>query len=195
VHDGHPKLLIADSANSHLKPEIIKNLRKNNVVVSVIPKGCTQYLQLLDTSVFSVFKNHYQNAADEYIDRYHSRSKIKLSAKQQRILCTRLVSSAWIRTQNSVDFERAFLDIGYTWIDESPVSIRTLPGFIFDPSTITSSTINDDNEEEEEEDDDDDDDDDDGKKMMVEKNKNSHLSSVINNNKMKQLSIDQFMKK
>ncbi|CAF4563586.1 unnamed protein product, partial [Rotaria magnacalcarata] len=77
--------------------------------------GCTQYLQLLDTSVFSVFKNHYQAAADEYIDLYSSRSKIKLAAKQQRILCTRLISTAWVRTQNSIDFERAFFDIGYTW--------------------------------------------------------------------------------
>ncbi|CAF3439239.1 unnamed protein product, partial [Rotaria sp. Silwood2] len=114
VHDGHPKLFITDSANSHLKPEIIQNFRKQNVVVSIIPKGCTQYLQLLDTSIFSVFKNHYQAAADEYIDRYSSRSKMKLSAKQQRILCTRLIWIAWLRTQNSVDFERAFLDIGYT---------------------------------------------------------------------------------
>ncbi|CAF3943886.1 unnamed protein product, partial [Rotaria sp. Silwood1] len=151
VHDGHPKLFIADSANSHLKPEIIQKLRKKNVVVSIIPKGCTQYLQLLDTAVFSVFKNHYQAAADEYIDCYSSRSKIKLTAKQQRILCTRLISTAWIRTQKSIDFERAFLDIGYTWVDESPVSIRTLKGFIFDPSTVTSSTFNDDENEEKEE--------------------------------------------
>ncbi|CAF3267855.1 unnamed protein product [Rotaria sp. Silwood2] len=151
VYDGHPKLFIVDSANSHLKPEIIQKLRKKNVVVSIIPKGCTQYLQLLDTAVFSVFKNHYQAAADEYIDCYRSRSKIKLTAKQQRIICTRLISTAWIRTQKSIDFERAFLDIGYTWVDESPVSIRTLKGFIFDPSTVTSSTFNDDENEEKEE--------------------------------------------
>ncbi|CAM2725583.1 unnamed protein product, partial [Rotaria socialis] len=140
VHDGHPKLFVADSANSHLKPEIIQKLWKTNVVVSIIPNGCTQYLQLLDTSVFSVFKSHYQAAADEYIDLYSSCSKIKLAAKQQRILCTRLISTAWVRTQNSIVFERAFVDIGYTWIDESPVSIRTLQGFLFGPSTVTSVT-------------------------------------------------------
>ncbi|CAF1178939.1 unnamed protein product [Rotaria sordida] len=82
-----------------------------------------------------------------------SRSKIKLTAKQKRILCTRLVSTAWIRTQKSIDFERAFLGIGYIWVDQSPVSIRTLPGFIFDPSIVTSSTTNDDNNKETEEDD------------------------------------------
>lgn len=179
-----------DSANSHLKPELIQKLRKQNVVVSVIPKGCTQYLQVLDTSVFSVFKNHYQAAADEYIDSYGSRSKIKLSAKQQRILCTHLTCSAWLRTQNSVDFERAFLDIGYTWTDESPVTIRTLPGFIFDPSTVTSFIINlndnDNNNEETEEFD---------TRMMIEKDKNSQVLRINNNNRMKQLCLDQFMKK
>ncbi|CAF4320639.1 unnamed protein product, partial [Rotaria sordida] len=76
---------------------------------------------------------------------------MKLTAKQQRILCTRLISTAWIRTQKSFDFEHAFRDIGYTWVDESPVSVRTLPGFIFDPSTISSSTTNYDNNEEKEE--------------------------------------------
>ncbi|CAF1523278.1 unnamed protein product [Rotaria sordida] len=185
VSDGHPKLLIINSANSHLKPEIIQNLRKKNVVVSIIPKGCTQYLQLLDTSVFSVFKNHYQAAANEYIDNYTSRSKIKSTAKQQRILCTRLISTAWIRTQKSFDLERAFLDIGYTWIDESPVSIRTLPGFIFDPSTVTISTTNNDNNEEEEEHNED-------QLMAEEKKKNSYLFNM-NNKKLKQLNLDQFL--
>ncbi len=58
--------------------------------------------------------------------------------------------TAWTRTQDNVDFEGTFLDIGYTWLDETPVSIRTLLGFTFDPSTVTSLVINDDNEEREE---------------------------------------------
>ena len=83
------------------------------MVVSIVPKGCTQYLPLLDTMVFSVFKSHYQTVADEFIDQNGPRHKLKLSAKQQIILCT--------RTLKSVNLERAFKDIGYTWVDESPV--------------------------------------------------------------------------
>ncbi|CAF1127159.1 unnamed protein product [Adineta steineri] len=64
------------------------------VVVSVIPKGCTQYLQVLDTSVFSVFKNQYQAAIDEYIDRYGSFSKMKLSAREQQSICARFTCAA-----------------------------------------------------------------------------------------------------
>jgi hypothetical protein len=155
--------------------------------MSVIPKGCTQYLQFIDTSIFSIFKNHYRAAADEYIDLHGSRIKIKLSAKQQRILCTRLISTAWNRTQNSVDFARVFRDIGYTWVDDSPITLRTLPGFVFDPTAITSSTINDDENEENEEHE--------KEKSMAEEDKDLHVLSVIGGNKMKQLSLYQFMKK
>jgi hypothetical protein len=61
---------------------------------------------------------------NDYIDYHGSRSKIKLSAKQQRILCTRLISTAWIRTQKSVDFERAFRDAPVT-VHRSPVHRST----------------------------------------------------------------------
>lgn len=151
------------------------------MVVSIVPKGCTQYLQLLDTVVFSVFKNHYQSAADEFIDANGPRHKLKLSAKQQRILCTRLISTAWNRTLKSVDLKRAFIDIGYTWVDESPVSLRTLGGFIFDPTTVVSLPSNEDGEE-----------DADGISVI---DVNQGLTLNINKNKMKQLCLDQFVSK
>ncbi|CAM4989709.1 unnamed protein product [Rotaria socialis] len=84
-------MLIVDSANSHLNPETIRHLRKKSVVVAVIPTGCTMYLQALDISIFSTFKNHYTDAAEEYIEQNGPRNKIKLTALQSRILCTRLI--------------------------------------------------------------------------------------------------------
>ncbi|CAF4165065.1 unnamed protein product [Rotaria magnacalcarata] len=76
VQDGHPKMLIVDSANSHLNREKLRILRKKNVVVAVIPTGCTMYLQSLDISVFSTFKKHYTDAAEEYLERNGHRNKI-----------------------------------------------------------------------------------------------------------------------
>lgn len=108
-------------------------MRTKRVVVAVIPKGCTMYVQILDVSFFSVFKNHYDDAVEEYIDNVGSRNKIKLSASQSRILCTRLTWSAWLRTLKSVDITKAFQDIGYTWADNSPISLRSMPGYSFDP--------------------------------------------------------------
>jgi len=61
-------MLIIDSAKSHPHPDIIWSLRKKSVVVAVIPTGCIMYLQALDTFVFSIFKQHYVDAAEEHIE-------------------------------------------------------------------------------------------------------------------------------
>lgn len=126
--------MVVDSAGSHLNPDIINDLRTKRVVVAIVPKGCTMYVQVLDVSFFSVFKHHYDDVVEEFIDKSRSRSKIKLSASQSRVLCTRFTWSAWLRTLKSVDVAKAFHDIGYTWTDDSPVSLRSMPGYTFDPT-------------------------------------------------------------
>ena len=139
--------MIVDSANSHLNADVIRDLRKKRVVLAIIPKGCTMYVQVLDVSVFSVFKNHYDDVVEEYIDQNGPRSKIKLTASQSRILCTRFTWSAWLRTLKSIDFLKAFRDIGYVWSDDSSFSLRTMPGYTFDPSSAGwVSSMNDDND-------------------------------------------------
>ena len=80
----------------------------------------------------------------------------------------------------SVNFERAFMDIGYTWVDESPVSIRTLGGFVFDPTTVTSLARSDDDDDEKDDE-------------ISLANENQRLTSGINKNSMKQMRIDQFI--
>jgi hypothetical protein len=97
---------------------------------------------------------------------------------QSECIYTELISTAWIRTKNSFDFERAFYDIGYIWFDQSPVSIRTLTGFVFDPLTVTDPIIDDNKETD-----------------NYNEDTDVHILKVSTNNKMKQLSLDQFMKK
>ena len=89
--------------------------------------------------MFSVFKKHYYDVAEEWLDLNGPRSKVKLSCSQSRILCTRLTKSAWSRTLKSIDFKTAFREIGYTWQDNSPIYSRTLAGFCFDPSSMHST--------------------------------------------------------
>ena len=107
------------------------------------------YLQILDVSVFSIFKKHYNDVSEEYLDVHGPRGQIKLTASQSRILCTRLTVAAWKRTINSVNFKQEFGHLGYTWIDDSPVSPRTLPGYSFDPTTVVFSSTRFDEEDEE----------------------------------------------
>ena len=96
VQDAHPKLFITDSANSHLNSDVIQSLRQKRVVVAIIPKGCTMYVQALDVFAFSVFKKHYDDVAEEFIEKNGPRGQLKLTASQSRILCTRLTWSAWL---------------------------------------------------------------------------------------------------
>ncbi|CAF1393582.1 unnamed protein product [Rotaria sordida] len=149
IKDNKPKLFITDSSATHLNDEILRLLRKDNVVTAIIPKACTMYIQALNVFVFSVFKHHYYECSEEFIEKYGPRSKIKLSASQSRILCTRLTSSAWKRTLTSIDTKRAFTDLGYIWTDNSLVQPRSLPGYSFDPATVdypsTNSQLDEDN--------------------------------------------------
>ena len=69
MKDGNPELLITDSCNCHLTPQAKQSLRQKSIVVAIMPKGCTQYLQILDTLVFSTFKQHYFNASEEFLDK------------------------------------------------------------------------------------------------------------------------------
>ena len=149
MKDGQSKLLIADSCNSHLNPDAIRRLKEKSVVVAIVPGGTTMYLQVLDVNVFSVFKQHYCDVAEEWLEVNGPRSKVKLSSSQSRVLCTRLTKSAWLRTLVSVDFRSAFRDIGYIWTDDAPVYPRALAGFCFDPSTLndfSSAEVNNDDE-------------------------------------------------
>ena len=98
------------------------------------------YLQVLDISIFSVFKKHYNDAAEEYLDLNAPRSKIELTKSQSRILCTRLTITAWRRTITKVNFKEEFKRIGCIWKDESPVSPRTVSEYKFDSTTVDFSS-------------------------------------------------------
>ncbi|CAF3779451.1 unnamed protein product, partial [Rotaria socialis] len=135
VNDKNPKLFISGSSNTHLDHKSIRLLRKKQIVVAVIPKGCAMYIQALDVYVFSIFKKHYYDCSEEYIEKACGRLKAKLTASESRVLCTRLTLIAWKRTVFSIDFSESFREIGYTWADHvTPIKLHTLPGYMYDPS-------------------------------------------------------------
>ena len=103
------------------------------------------FIQVLDVSAFPIFKKYHDDVVEEYIDQNGLRSKIKLTVSESRVLCTRFIWSSWVRTLKSVDLTKAFRDIGYIWTDNSPISLRSLPGYVFDPTSIDClSLMNDD---------------------------------------------------
>ncbi|CAF5203789.1 unnamed protein product, partial [Rotaria magnacalcarata] len=136
TRDGHPKMFITDSCSCHFSEDVKALFKNNSVVLRIIPGGITQYIQVLDIFVFSTYKAHYHDAAEEWIEVNDPRSTIKLTSSQQRILRTRLASTAWKGTLNSVNVSQSFRNLGYTWIDNSVVTIKSLPGCSFDPESL-----------------------------------------------------------
>ena len=136
VNDGQPKLFTADSSSTHLNEETICLMRKQRVVIAVFPKGCTTYIRPLDVHVFSTFKYHHYEYPEEWFEGNGGRSKIKLTAAQSRISRTRLISSVWSRTLNSIDPMTPFLELGYVWSDNSLVRPSSVPGHCFDLTNV-----------------------------------------------------------
>ncbi|CAF3411852.1 unnamed protein product [Rotaria socialis] len=146
VKDGSRKLFITDSCTSHLNENLKKRMRDNGVCLAIIPKGCTQYIQILDVYVFSAFKNHYYDFAEEFLELNGPRSKLKLTSSQKRVLCTRLTSSAWARTLKSINFQSAFRSLGYTWTNNSIIQPSHIKWYKFDPNAIESIEIENDSQ-------------------------------------------------
>lgn len=94
------------------------------------------YLKALDGCVFSIFKKHYNDVAEEYLDAPGLRGQTKLAASKSRILCSRLTMATWKWTINSVNVKEEFTQIGYTWMDDAPVSPRILAGYSFAPTVV-----------------------------------------------------------
>ncbi|CAF3328619.1 unnamed protein product [Rotaria sp. Silwood2] len=137
------------------------------------------YIQALDVYIFSIFKNHYYDCSEEYIEKAGGRSKIKLTASQSRILCIRLTLAAWKRTLASIDCNKSFRKIGYTWTDNvTPIKFHTLPGYIYNPTdrNLTNSNTE--------------------KDIIIEEtnNENKMNLSIINKMANKQLKLSDFWK-
>jgi len=82
------------------------------------------YIEVLDVSVFSVFKNHYYEYSKVYIEKAGRRSKIKLTGSHSKIFCTRLTWTAWKRTIVAIDISQSSRKIGYTWTDDDATPVK-----------------------------------------------------------------------
>ena len=130
-----PKVFVTDSANSHLNSYTIRRLRRCSVMVAIILKGTTMHLRVLDVTVLSVFRKHYYDIAEEWLDINGPHPQVKFSCSQSRILPARLTKSAWRLILKSIDFETAFLETDYSWRDDLLIYSRLLTGFCSDPSS------------------------------------------------------------
>jgi hypothetical protein len=83
--DKQQTLFIIDSSNTHLNPGTIRSLKKRSMIIAVVPKGYTSYMQVLDVLTPQYSKTHYHDCAEEYIEKTGGRSKLMLTASQSGV--------------------------------------------------------------------------------------------------------------
>jgi hypothetical protein len=141
--DMEPRLLVLDAFEPHKKSKkqeekevdsLVDEFKKLNTTISVIPGGCTGYIQPLDVSINKIIKNiikqceedHYDTNPDEY-------AESKYNPGDRRVLVTHWVSKAWkiLHEQHKDTIINTFRNLGLSLnpdgSEDSELKIRDLP--------------------------------------------------------------------
>ena len=125
-------LLALDAAAFHKTPGILQKLRDNYIILALVPPGCTEILQPLDTAVNKPFKELLREHTELYTDaREDAGDDVeKWSVSQKRVMVTHVVGNAWNQfcTEKKSLIEKSFVDIGLNipsnGSDDSKLSIK-----------------------------------------------------------------------
>ena len=122
-------------------------LKKLNVTTSIIPGGCTSYVQVLDVSINKIIKQYIEEAKDLHIDNHIEEWKAgKYTVGDRRVLMTHWVGQAWeklhIEHKDTIikTFRQVGLSLNPDGSEDSELKIRDLPGItVGDYSTASVS--------------------------------------------------------
>ena len=129
-----PRLLLLDVFTGHKTDEVRQSLRELKTTVSMIPPGCTGFVQPLDVAINKPLKDMIQEEAELHFDEHMDEwAKGKYSVADRRIMLTHWVGKAWIkfheRHRNTII--RAFRKIGVTLAidgsEDTELSIKDVP--------------------------------------------------------------------
>jgi DDE superfamily endonuclease len=65
-----PRLLCLDAFIAYLTPAVGNALKRQGVTISVIPRGCTGYVQPLDVSLNKPLKDLIKEEQDDHFDKH-----------------------------------------------------------------------------------------------------------------------------
>jgi hypothetical protein len=169
--DHEPRLLVLDAFAPHkhsgrkileketiaqktkrLREERLNNIirtefKKLNVTLSLIPGGCTGYVQVLDVAINSLLKALIQELEEIHID--HNLEKWnnnEYSIEERRILLTQWVGEAWeqIHRDHKETTIKAFRNLGLSLnpdgSEDSKLKIKDLPNIEVGDYTSTSTS-------------------------------------------------------
>ena len=81
-----------------MQQELRDQFAKLNVTTSIIPGGCTGYVQVLDVTVNKIIKQYIKDAEDRWVNEHLDEWDAgKFSIRDRRVLLTYWVAEAWKR--------------------------------------------------------------------------------------------------
>jgi hypothetical protein len=96
--DMEPRLLVFDSFEPHKKSKkqeekevngLVDELKKLNTTISIIPGGCTSYVQPLDVSINKIIKNIIKQCKEDHYDANPKEyANYKYSPSDRQVLVT-----------------------------------------------------------------------------------------------------------
>jgi hypothetical protein len=140
-----PPLLTMDAFKVHKKSvnkvkaqeDFTAELMKINTTVSIIPRGCTGYVQVLDVSINKIIKNSITEQEEAYYDLHEAEWEAgKFTVSDRRILLTHWVAKAWKDLHEYhkdtiiSKFKRVGLALNPDGSKDWKLKIRDLPGLI-----------------------------------------------------------------
>ena len=126
------RLLVGDTCKSH-STAIAKEKVCRRTSFGRVGESCTSLTQYLNVDHMHVFKHHYANIfCTEVGPKLKGR---KISARERRILVTRIVARAHELALDSTRRHRAasFRKLGYLPCRPDEISLRALPSYKYSP--------------------------------------------------------------
>jgi hypothetical protein len=130
-------MLSLDSFSPHLTPTVRSYVKQNKTTLSVIPGGCTGYIQPLDVSLNkplkALIKEEHDDHFDQHIDEWQAG---KFSVGDWRVLLTYWVAKAWKRLHLEYKdtiintFRNVGLSLNPDGSEDQELTIKDLPNII-----------------------------------------------------------------
>jgi hypothetical protein len=135
VRDIEPKLLAIDAFRAHNTTEVMAAFKKLKTTVSLIPGGCTGFVQVLDVALNKPMKMLIAQEADDHYDAHIEQwTAGKYTVGERRIMLTHWVARAWKRLH--IEYKdtiiTAFRNVGMSLnpngLEDGELKIKALDG-------------------------------------------------------------------
>jgi hypothetical protein len=128
--------------------DLVDEFKKLNTTISVIPGGCTGYVQPLDVSINKIMKSIIQQCEEDHYDANPEEySEGKYSAGDRRVLITHWVAKAWkiLHEQHKDTIINTFCNLGLSLnpdgSEDSELKIQDLSGIEVGDYTLEEDAV------------------------------------------------------